>query len=272
MQKGSEIRENTISRTRDNLHDSRFDAVEIDVLAARVAENKSRLLERMERAAAGSGRSVESVSLMGVTKRMSPEAVIAASRAGILHVGENYVQEARDKKSMIDSYHLTSSPDSPEAAINHLQWHLIGHLQGNKAKYCPNLFHVVETIDSLETAQGLNRVLQRNIGETMRVLVEVNLARDPSRPGVAFEKALDLCSQIHSLEYLRLEGFMGVAPPGEPETVARPVFRELKSLWDKLPAVNQKILSMGMSGDFEAAIEEGSTEIRIGTALFGERK
>jgi pyridoxal phosphate enzyme (YggS family) len=233
------------------------------LLSNQIAENVVRVRERIADAAARAGRLPEEVSLIGVTKMMPPESVLAAVRAGVTTLGENYVQEAREK--------IPSVQAMAEAEQRQVDWHLIGHLQTNKAKYCPQLFSVVETVDNFSLAQELAKAASKQNKISQRVLVEVNLSGDPARAGVPPEEAIDFCGEVAQIPGLDLEGLMGIAAYNAEAGESRPVFRRLRSLWETLPDKNRRTLSMGMSGDFEVAIEEGATLIRIGSALFGSR-
>ncbi|MES2463787.1 MAG: YggS family pyridoxal phosphate-dependent enzyme [Armatimonadota bacterium] len=228
-----------------------------------IAENVVRLRERIANAAARAGRSSEEVLLLGVTKTMRQEAILDAVRCGVTSLGENYVQEAREKIPAV-----TTAADAEGIAVD---WHLIGHLQTNKAKYCPELFSIVETVDNFPLAKELAKAASKHSKISQRVLVEVNLSGDPMRAGISPEETIGFCEQLVQIPGIVLEGLMGIAAYNAEAEQSRPAFRRLRSLWDQLPGENRKILSMGMSGDFEVAIEEGTTLIRIGSALFGAR-
>lgn len=228
-----------------------------------IAENVARIRERIADAAARAGRSPEEILLLGVTKTTPPEMVLAAVRAGVSTLGENYVQEARQKIPEVNK--------AAEAEGHPLNWHLIGHLQTNKAKYCPSLFAVVETVDNLPLAKELAKAASKQDRISQRVLVEVNLSGDPARAGVSPDEATAFCEALSGIPGLILEGLMGIAAYDAEENQVRLAFRRLRSLWEQLPRENRKVLSMGMSGDFEIAIEEGATLVRIGSALFGAR-
>ncbi len=213
--------------------------------------------ERIAEAAGRAGRSPEEITLVGVSKRHPVETVRAAWDAGIREFGENYVQEAREKCVALTE-------------LSGLRWHLIGGLQSNKARLAVSLFDTVQTVDRLSLAQVLSLEAGK-LDKQLSVLVEVNLAGRAVRAGVAEAETRELCEQVAALPHLRLNGLMGIAPLGESPEVARPYFARLRQLFEALPHANRKVLSMGMSGDFETAIEEGATLVRIGTALFGER-
>lgn len=214
--------------------------------AEEIAANLARVEERIRAACQRAKRSREEVTLVAVTKTFPSSDVDHAIAAGVTHVGENKVQEARDKKPLVRS-----------AA----KWHLIGHLQSNKAKDAVRVFDVIQTIDSFELAERVAR-----LSDTRRdVMLQVNIGREAQKSGVEVEEVDDLAKRISGLPQLRLAGLMAI-PPVEGEV--RPYFRELRSLRDHLGLPE---LSMGMTDDFEAAIEEGATIIRVGRAIFGAR-
>ncbi len=215
------------------------------------------LRERIAFAAGRADRQVEEITLVGVSKRQPLTAVRAAFAVGITEFGENYVQEAREKQEGLGS-------------LPGVRWHLIGSLQSNKARLATALFSVVQTVDRLSLAKVLSREAMRG-EKPLEVLVEVNLAGSANRAGVAEAETLALCEQVANLPWLQLSGLMGVAPLGADGEAARPHFARLRQLFEGLPVENRKTLSMGMSNDFEAAILEGATLVRIGTALFGTR-
>lgn len=214
--------------------------------AEEIAANLARVEERIRAACQRAKRSREEVTLVAVTKTFPSSDVDHAIAAGVTHVGENKVQEARDKKPLVRS-----------AA----KWHLIGHLQSNKAKDAVRIFDVIQTIDSFELAERVAR-----LSDTRRdVMLQVNIGREAQKSGVEVEDVDALAKRISGLPQLRLTGLMAI-PPVEGEV--RPYFRELRSLRDHLGLPE---LSMGMTDDFEAAIEEGATIIRVGRAIFGAR-
>ena len=230
-----------------------------NAMAGRIAAVR----ERIARAAARSGRTPDAVRLLAVTKTVDAARVVAAVRAGITDLGENYVQEARTK---IPEVAALAGPEP------RLTWHLIGHLQRNKAKYCADLFSLIQSVNNYQLAQELGKHATKQ-GKTQPVLIEVNLVERPERTGVAPGDALALAEQVANVPNVALHGLMGMAPfsSDDPER-GRPYFARLRALWEGLPAEHRHTLSMGMSGDFETAIEEGATLVRIGTALFGQRQ
>jgi len=229
-----------------------------------IAENISVLEEKLARAAKLAARSPSEIALMAVTKTHPPERIREAYNAGQRLFGENRVQEFSAKAPALT--------DLPGAV-----WHMIGHLQSNKAAKAAELFSAVDSIDSLKLAEKLN-IAAQTFNKTLDILIEVNVGGEAAKSGLALDSPQleNLLTAAPSLEALKIRGLMTVPPHTEDPEGARPCFRHLRTLRDKiaarkLPAVSMDTLSMGMSHDFEVAIEEGSTCIRIGTAIFGER-
>jgi pyridoxal phosphate enzyme (YggS family) len=195
------------------------------------------------------------VTIVAVTKGFGPEAVTAALEAGLADIGENRVQEALEKMDRV--------------AAPGLRWHLIGHLQRNKAKLVPGRFALVQSVDSLELAEALNRRSQ----EPLRVLLQVNVAGESQKSGCPPEAAPGLARQIAGLAQLQLDGLMALAPFTDDEDVQRRTFRSLRALRDTIKEEGLWLptLSMGMSADYATAVAEGATVIRLGTVLFGPR-
>ena len=216
-----------------------------------------RVQDRIRTAASRTGRGASSITLVAVSKTMPVEVIRQALAAGVMILGENRVQEARDKIAVL-----------PGLAT----WHLVGHLQTNKAKLAVQLFEMIQSLDSLKLAEALDRYGQQ-AGKTVRCLVEINLGGEESKSGTTEEGVRPLLEAAGRLSHLRIEGLMSIPPfLPDPEQV-RPFFRRLRNLRDKLEAEGFPLtaLSMGMTHDFEVAIEEGATIVRIGTAIFGPR-
>jgi PLP dependent protein len=229
-----------------------------------IAENLARVRERIDAAARRAGRRPEEVALMAVSKTFPPDHIREAHDAGLRLFGENRVQEFVGKADAVRDLYRA-------------EWHLIGHLQTNKAAKAVELFSAIDSVDSLRLAQKLNASAQQT-GKKLATLIEINVGGEAAKSGVAAEskELADLLGIAPSLEYLEFRGLMTVPPFGDDPQQARPYFRKLRELRDqiaarRLPAVRMEILSMGMSHDFEVAIEEGSTCVRVGTAIFGER-
>lgn len=226
-----------------------------------VAENLARVRERIAAACRRAGRRPEEVKLVGVSKTFPPERIRQAYAAGLRDFGENRVQEAAAKR-----------PQLSELAVT---WHLVGHLQSNKARHARELFHWVHSVDSEKIARKLHEVAGG--AEKLPVLLQVNLGEEPSKFGAGEEEVVRLADQVGRLQSLELRGLMTLPPFFEDAQRVRPFFRRLRELAQqiearKLPQVSMQGLSMGMSHDFEIAIEEGATIVRVGTAIFGERE
>jgi pyridoxal phosphate enzyme (YggS family) len=226
-----------------------------------IAENIARVRERVHHACERAGRPPESVRLVAVTKTVPPEAIRMAYAAGVRDFGENRVQEAAAKRPLLHDLDAV--------------WHLIGHLQSNKAKHACQLFRWVHSVDSVHIAQRMDHFAAA-LGKKMPVLIEVHLGGEASKFGVEEAGLMALAEQVGALPSLELRGLMTVPPFFENAEDVRPFFRRLRELASrieslKLPGVSMRELSMGMSHDFEIAIEEGATMVRIGTAIFGER-
>ena len=220
-----------------------------------MADNLARVRERIASAAARAGTDADEIALIAVTKTVDVPRIQEAVAAGVTDIGENYVQDSVAKFGVIGKA---------------VRWHMIGHLQTNKVRLAVPIFYSIQTVDGMRLAKEIgNR--STAIGKYTEALVEVNISGEASKFGVQPDEALALCESVGVIEGVELRGLMGIAPFVTDEAAIRRSFRLLKGLWDKLPNVNQGWLSMGMSSDFEIAIEEGSNMVRIGTAIFGER-
>lgn len=230
-----------------------------------VAENIARVRERMDAAARRGGRKPEEVVLLAVTKTVPPDHIRQAYNSGVRVFGENRVRDFADKAESLRD-------------LAGAQWHMIGHLQTNKAAKAAEFFVAIDSVGSLRLAQRLNSSAQL-FNKKMTVLLEINLGGELAKSGVApgspeLEEILHAAPQLQSLE---IRGLMAIPPYSEDPQQARPYFQQLRKLRDQiagrsLPTIRMDVLSMGMSHDFEVAIEEGATVVRVGTAIFGERQ
>lgn len=212
----------------------------------------------MERAAAKVGRDPGEIRLVAVTKTVPIERVTEAIRAGVSIIGENYVQEARHKREEIG-----------QAGI---EWHFIGHLQTNKAKYAVRLFDLIHSVDSIKVAQALDARAAAE-GNVMDCLIEANISQEESKFGITSEHTLTLAQEMTRLKNISLKGLMTMPPYFDDPESSRPYFIALRQLKEAIERENIPLpeLSMGMTTDFEVAIEEGATMVRVGRAIFGER-
>ena len=229
-----------------------------------IAENISLVRERINAASRRAGRDPGEVALMGVTKTLLAERIWEAYHAGLRLFGENRVQEFAGKAEALRD-------------LAGAEWHMIGHLQTNKAAAAAELFSAVDSVDSLRLAQRLNAAAAQ-LGKKLAVLIEVNVGGEAAKSGVApaSEEIEAILRSAPELEHLEIRGLMTIPPFTEDPEGARPCFRMLRRLRGeiaerRLPGVAMDALSMGMSHDFEVAIEEGSNCVRVGTAIFGER-
>jgi pyridoxal phosphate enzyme (YggS family) len=224
-----------------------------------IEENLRTVKERINDAAVRAGRDPAQITLIAVTKTVAIERIREAIAAGMFVFGENYVQEARRK---IDE-------------IGHagLQWHFIGHLQTNKAHYAVRFFDLIHAVDSIKLARELDKKAAAE-GRTVDCLIEVNLSEEESKFGITEDKARGLTHEMKGLKNISLQGLMTMPPYFDDPELARPYFIALRTLQEKIAqdGIPLPELSMGMSTDFEVAIEEGATMVRVGRAIFGERR
>ena len=232
-----------------------------------IADNIAAIRERIARAAERAGRGADAITLMAVSKTFPPEAIREAYQAGARVFGENRVQEFAEKVAGLSNLATQQAP----------RFHLIGHLQSNKAAKAAEIFHAIDSLDSLRLAEKLNAAA-RQLGRTLDALIEINIGGEAQKSGLAPDSAeLDeLLAAAPQLGNLRIRGLMAVPPWSDEAEPSRPYFRALRELRDRiaqrrLPAVEMDVLSMGMSHDFEVAIEEGATCVRVRTAIFGKR-
>jgi pyridoxal phosphate enzyme (YggS family) len=217
--------------------------------------------DRINKAAFKCGRDPESIHLVAVSKTISANRVKEAIMAGVTTLGENYVQEARNKFNVLGTFPVS--------------WHFIGHLQSNKAKYAVRLFDLIHSVDTLKLAHELNQQANK-VNKIQDILIQINISKEPSKSGSDIQNAANLIKDIVLLENVSVKGLMAMPPFFNNPEKARPYFIALRDIRDQIqkvfPGVVLNELSMGMTGDFEIAIEEGATLVRIGTAIFGERR
>jgi len=223
-----------------------------------IRENVLHVMERIEKAAQKGGRDPKDIRLVAVSKTVDSVRAREAIEAGVTILGENYVQEAQKKIEEIGKS---------------ISWHFIGHLQSNKAKVAVRLFDVIHSVDSISLAEELNRRAQQS-KQKIPVMIEVNLSGETTKFGTEEEKVSALAQKMLSLSSVSLEGLMTMPPYFDDPEMSRPYFVQLRELKEKMVkgGIPLKELSMGMSNDFEVAIEEGATYVRVGTAIFGPRK
>ncbi len=218
-----------------------------------IERNMQEVTRRIALACERTGRSPDEITLVAVTKTVGPAAIRAAFQAGLRHFGENRVQEAKTKLGELQSLR------------DHCTWHMVGHLQTNKVKTAAELFDIIQSVDSVRLAEFLSRHAQK----TIQILLEVNIAGESSKGGFSAGDVSQAMKEIERMPNVEMKGLMAIAPlASDPEEV-RPVFRRLRELRSSMGLEH---LSMGMTDDFEVAIEEGSTIVRIGRAIFGERE
>jgi PLP dependent protein len=226
-----------------------------------IAQNVARVQERIRQAALRVGRDPASVRLVAASKTVDTARIRAAIAAGVTIIGENYLQEARDKIGQLGRHGV--------------EWHLIGTLQRNKVRYMFDLFDMMHSLDSLTLAEEINRRGER-LGRRMAVLLEVNVGGELTKSGFEAQTLLAEAHKLSQLKHLQVQGLMTIPPPTVHAEGARPFYRQVRELRERL--IQQEIeglewqeLSMGMTADFEVAIEEGATLVRVGTAIFGAR-
>jgi PLP dependent protein len=223
-----------------------------------VKENLLRVMEKIEEAARKIGRDPNEIKLVAVSKTVEAARIMEAIEAGVSILGENYVQEAQKKIEEIG---------------RPVSWHFIGHLQTNKAKYAIRLFDMIHSLDSVPLAEELNRRAEQ-ADRVMKVMIEVNLSKEATKFGTDEEVVVNLAKRVQNLNHLSLEGLMTMPPYFDSPELSRPYYIALRALKERMvkEGVPMNGLSMGMSNDFEIAIEEGATYVRVGTAIFGARK
>ncbi len=226
-------------------------------------ENASAVFKKMSHAAMRAGRRPEDVRLVAVTKTVGIDEIRKAADIGLRVFGENKIQEAKEKIANLKF----------EISNSNIEWHLIGHLQRNKAKYAVGLFELIHSLDSEELAVDLNKEAEK-AGKIQRVLIQVKLSSEEAKSGIPEQQLPLLVEKVTRLENLKLEGLMTIPPFFDEPEPTRPFFKRLRELREGLEEKGYVLpeLSMGMSNDYEVAIQEGATLVRIGTAIFGERR
>lgn len=225
-----------------------------------ISENINVIRQKIAKAAQKAGRNPEDVLLLAVSKTIDNERIRQAVDCGLNELGENKVQEIMDKFDTLE---------------RDVKWHMIGHLQTNKVKYIIDKVKLIHSVDSIKLAEEINKRAAK-CGRVMDILVEINVADEDSKFGIACDMAEDIIRQMALMENIRVRGLMTVAPNVDDGEENRPVFKRLRQLFidingKKIDNVNMDILSMGMTGDYEVAIEEGATIVRVGTGIFGPR-
>ena len=217
-----------------------------------IERNLREVERRIAQAADRAGRSPGDITIIAVTKEVAPQAIEAALKAGIRHIGENRVQEAEEKRALLS------------ALEPHPTWHMVGHLQTNKVKTAVEIFDIIHSIDSLRLAQAISQ----RAGKTLPILLQVNISGEATKSGFLVAELPRALEEVASLPRLEVHGLTTIAPLVEDVEEVRPIFRRLRELSDSLGLEH---LSMGMTDDFEVAVEEGATMVRIGRAIFGKR-
>jgi len=237
--------------------------IKIGTINSVILENIKNIYRKISSAAIRSGRNPFDVKLIAVTKTVDIEMIKEAVSFGLRALGESRVQEAQ--KKIADCRVQCADCD--------MEWHMIGHLQKNKAKIAVELFELIQSLDSIELAKELNKHSEK-AGKIQRVLIEVKLSAEESKYGVAKESLMDLIKVISEMKNLKLEGLMTIPPFSDNPEMARPYFKKLRELRDQAESNGYRLpeLSMGMTNDYETAILEGATMVRIGTGIFGERR
>ena len=236
---------------------------------ASIKENLLGVMERIEKAARKVGRDPNEIKLVAVSKTVEAARIKEAIEAGVSILGENYVQEAQKKIEEVGRPACTERFGEGRS----VSWHFIGHLQSNKVKYAIRLFDMIHSLDSIPLAEELNRRAEQ-ADRVIRVMIEVNLSKEATKFGTDEEVVVNLAKRIQNLKHLFLEGLMTMPPYFDSPEMSRPYYIALRALKERMvkEGVPMKELSMGMSNDFEIAIEEGATYVRVGTAIFGPRK
>lgn len=225
-----------------------------------IKDNLNEVKDRIAQAAIRSGRQPEEITLIAVTKTLPVDVINAAMTFGVTDIGENKVQEVMDKYDSI---------------LNEPKWHLIGHLQSNKVKYIADKVSLIHSVDSLRLAEEISKRCEK-IEKVMDVLIQINVAEEDTKFGIKREEIYELVEQVSTLPNIRIKGLMAIAPNTDNDKALRKYFSEMKDIFETLKKTmynrtDMTYLSMGMSNDYEIAIEEGANMVRIGTGIFGAR-
>lgn len=256
-----------------------------------IKERLRYIKEEIRAAALSCGRNPDGITLIAVSKKKSVELIQKGIGEGVTVLGENYIQEAVEKIDSIDSISSVDSAGSVESVgsiasvdnagrvesfdSGHVSWHFIGHLQSNKAKFAVKYFDFIHTVHSFKLAKEISRQAEK-IGRVQKILMQINISEEESKSGASAPEAIELARDISQLEHVAVKGLMGMPPFFDDPEQARPYFKalvQIKTAIEKenISGISMEHLSMGMSNDFRVAIEEGSTMVRIGTAIFGSR-
>ncbi|HXG37202.1 MAG TPA: YggS family pyridoxal phosphate-dependent enzyme [Bacteroidota bacterium] len=227
-----------------------------------ITENIETVRRKIREACFRCGRKPEEVLLVGVSKTFSPEHIREAMAAGLRDFGESYAQELREKREQLRE--------------EDIRWHFIGHLQTNKVKYLTDFVYLIHSVDNIRVAEEINKRAEK-AGRKVNILLEVCTTTEATKYGIMPDKTVELARQISKLPWISVQGLMTMGPFSDDPNDSRPSFRQLAELrkqieQEGIPGITMQHLSMGMTHDFEVAIEEGATMVRIGTAIFGERK
>lgn len=232
---------------------------EVQILMS-IYNNLLNIKARIESACKRAGRDFHEVKLIAVTKTVSVEKIMEAVECGVSVLGENKVQELVDKYPNFD---------------NNVEWHVIGHLQTNKVKYIVDKVSMIQSVDSMKLAEEINKRF-KNYGRNIDILVEINIGREENKHGIDPDNIMEFLNSINKFQRINICGLMTVAPASDDPEEVRPYFRKMKEIFDAVKSsnienVNMKYLSMGMTNDFETAVEEGANIVRVGSGIFGPR-
>jgi pyridoxal phosphate enzyme (YggS family) len=226
-----------------------------------IIENLATIKNEISDSAVKVGKTLKDITIIGVSKKQSIETITNGIKAGVTTFGENYIKEAVNKIDTINN--------------SNLSWHFIGHLQSNKAKFAVKYFDLIHSVDTIKLATEINKQAMK-INKIQEILIQINISKEKSKSGIDEKETCQFAKNISSLGNLKLKGIMGMPPFSQDPENSRKYFRDLKGIKNyidkqNIPSIEMNHLSMGMSQDYQVAIEEGSTMVRIGTKLFGQR-